>query len=102
MHPLRQNPARISVRARRTVTAGTLVAGAAAAALVAGPAGAASTSTTTTTAAASASATGQYNAALKAVGSQGVHFVSIAKQSGAELEMSAVTPAPTRARRRSW
>jgi hypothetical protein len=96
MHPLRQNPARTTVRARRI--AGTVVtsaaATAAAAALataaiaVAGPAGAASSTTTSTTAAGSSSATAQYNAALKAVGAQGVHFVSIAKQNGAELDVS--------------
>ena len=31
---------------------------------------------------------GEYNAALKAVGSQGVHFASVAKQNGAELDVS--------------
>ena len=30
----------------------------------------------------------RYNAALKAVGTKGVHFSSVAKQNGAELDVS--------------
>jgi hypothetical protein len=78
MPPLRHSTA-------RTVAVATGLAAAAGLALAA-PAGAAST--TTTTAAGSAAATAKYNAALKAVGSQGVHFSSVAKQNGAELDVS--------------
>jgi hypothetical protein len=82
MHPLRHNT-------DRTAAVATGLAAAAALALAA-PAGAASTTTTTAAAAAagSAAATAQYNAALKAVGTKGVHFVSVAKQNGAELDVS--------------
>ena len=87
MHPLRHSTA-------RTAAVATGLAAAAALALAA-PAGAASTTTTTaaagtttTTAAGSAAATAKYNAALKAVGAKGVHFSSVAKQSGAELDVS--------------
>jgi hypothetical protein len=80
MHPLRQNPARIAAVATG-LTASTALALA-----LAAPAGAAGT--TTTTAAAGSGATAQYNAALKAVGTQGVHFSSVAKQNGAELDVS--------------
>jgi hypothetical protein len=78
MHPLRHNTV-------RTAAAATGLAAAAALALAA-PAGAAST--TTTTAAGNAAATARYNAALKAVGTKGVHFISVAKQNGAELDVS--------------
>ena len=78
MHPLRHNTV-------RSAAAATGLAAAAALSLAA-PAGAAST--TTTTAAGNAAATAQYNAALKAVGTNGVHFVSVAKQNGAELDVS--------------
>ena len=78
MHPLRHNTV-------RTAAAAAGLAAAAALSLAA-PAGAAST--TTTTAAGNAAATAQYNAALKAVGTNGVHFVSVAKQNGAELDVS--------------
>ena len=78
MHPLRHSTA-------RTAAVATGLAAAAALAL-ATPAGAAST--TTTTAGGSAGATAKYNAALKAIGSKGVHFSSVAKQNGAELDVS--------------
>jgi hypothetical protein len=80
MHPLRHNTV-------RTAAVATGLAAAAALALAA-PAGAASTTTTTAAAAGSAAATAHYNAALKAVGTKGVHFVSVAKQNGAELDVS--------------
>ena len=78
MPPLRHTRA-------RTVAAATGLAAAAAlsVSLAAAPVGAATTSTTSTT-----SATDAYNAALKAVGSQGVHFDSVAQQNGATLEVS--------------
>jgi hypothetical protein len=110
MHPLRQKPTPTDVRRDvrtnvRTVAAALTASTATALALlgavaVATPAGASDGSTTTTTAstttttasaaqaATTAKATAQYNAALKAVGSQGVHFVSVAKQNGAELDVS--------------
>jgi hypothetical protein len=78
MHPLRHSTV-------RTAAVATGLAAAAALALAA-PAGAAST--TTTTAGGSAGATAKYNAALKAIGSKGVHFSSVAKQNGAELDVS--------------
>jgi hypothetical protein len=81
MHPLRHNPARIAA-----VATGLTASTALALATLAAPAGAAGT--TTTTDASSSAATAQYNAALKAVGTQGVHFVSVAKQNGAELDVS--------------
>jgi hypothetical protein len=95
MHPLRQNPARLAaVASGLTVSTAAVIA----AALVVGaaPVGAASSTTTTTpaaattptTAAASSGATAQYNAALKAIGTKGVHFASVAKQNGAELDVS--------------
>ena len=87
MHPLRQHTARtaavatgLAALSATALTVATIVA-------TAPPAAAAST-TTTTAAAGSSAATAQYNAALKAVGSQGVHFSSVAKQSGAELDVS--------------
>jgi hypothetical protein len=87
LHPLRHSTA-------RTAAVATGLAAAAALALAA-PAGAAGTTTTTaaagtttTTSAGSAAATAKYNAALKAVGVKGVHFSSVAKQSGAELDVS--------------
>jgi hypothetical protein len=82
MHPLRQKPFRIAA-----VTTGLTASAALALAAVATPAGAAGT-TTTTAAASGGGATAQYNAALKAVGAQGVHFSSVAKQNGAELDVS--------------
>jgi hypothetical protein len=87
MHPLRQNPFRIAA----VTTTGLAVASVAALAAIAGPAGVAGAAGTTTTTAAAAGdpvATAQYNAALKAVGSMGVHFASVAKQNGAELDVS--------------
>ena len=82
MHPLRQNPARIAAVA-------TGLAAAAALAVAAAPdaAGAAAT-TTTTTSAGNPTATAEYNAALKAVGTKGVHFSSVAKQDGATLTVT--------------
>ena len=77
MHPLRHSPARTAA-----VAAGLA---AAAALALAAPDAAGAASTTTTTSAGSAAATAQYNAALKAVGTKGVHFSSLAKQSGATL-----------------
>jgi hypothetical protein len=93
MHPLRQHTARTAAVATGLATTALTVAALATAVVTAVPAGAAAAAaaTTTTTAAASAgsaAATAQYNAALKAVGSQGVHFASVAKQSGAELDVS--------------
>jgi hypothetical protein len=74
MHPFRHSPARTAA-----VAAGLTAASLALAAATA-PAAAAGTSTT--------SATAEYQAALKAVGSQGVHFDSTATQSGATLDVS--------------
>jgi hypothetical protein len=73
MHPLRHSPARTAA-----VAAGLTAAAALALATAAAPAGAAG----------STSATAEYQAALKAVGSQGVHFDSTASQSGATLDVS--------------
>jgi hypothetical protein len=70
MHPLRHSPARTAA-----VAAGLTAAAALALATAAGAAG-------------STSATAEYQAALKAVGSQGVHFDSTASQSGATLDVS--------------
>jgi hypothetical protein len=78
MHPLRHNTARTAAVAAGLAGAVTLA--------LAAPAGAAST--TTTTAAGNAAATAKYNAALKAVGVKGVHFASVAKQNGAELDVT--------------
>ncbi len=72
MHPLRQ----ITVRTA-AVAAGLTAATTLALVTAAPPAGAATTS-----------ATDEYNAALKAVGSQGVHFDSTAQQSGATLDVT--------------
>ncbi len=87
MHPLRQNPFRIAaVTTGLTASAALALAGLTASAAPAGAAG-----TTTTTTPPSSGATGanaQYNATLKAVGSQGVHFSSVAKQNGAELDVT--------------
>jgi hypothetical protein len=82
MHPLRHSPARSAA-----VAAGIAAAAALALAATAIPAGAATT-TTTTTAAGSTAATAKYNAALKAVGTKGVHFSSLAKQNGASLAVN--------------
>jgi hypothetical protein len=79
MHPLRH----ISVRPAAVAVGTATVLGLAAAVAplaASGPAGAAATPGT--------SATAEYNAALKAVGSQGVHFDSTATQSGATLSVS--------------
>ncbi len=73
MHPLRHSPARTAA-----VAAG-LTAAALALATAATPAAAGTPST---------NATAEYQAALKAVGSQGVHFDSTATQSGASLDVS--------------
>jgi hypothetical protein len=91
MHPLRHSPARSAA-----VAAGIAAAAALALAATAIPAGAAATTTTTaagaatttTTAAGSAAATTKYNAAMKAVGTKGVHFSSLAKQNGATLSVN--------------
>ena len=91
MRPLRQNPRPLRRGRRRTV--GRCRAGAAAVAAAAPRPGAAT--------APGASASTEYQAALKAVGSQGVHFVSTAEPSGV-TSMSAATPAPPRASRRWW
>jgi len=81
MHPLRHSPARAAA-----VAAG--IAAAAALALAAVPNVAGAASTTTTTNAGNTAATAEYNAALKAVGTKGVHFSSVAKQSGATLTVT--------------
>ena len=81
MHPLRQNPARTAA-----VVAG--LAAAAALGIAAGPNAAGAASTTTTTSAGNAAATAKYDAAIKAVGSKGVHFSSVAKQNGATLTVT--------------
>jgi hypothetical protein len=89
MHPLRHSTVRIAAVATG-LTAATALG-------LAAPAGAAETTTsapssTTTTTAAGATSTGPattlYNAALKSVGSLGVHFSSVAKQNGAELDVT--------------
>lgn len=72
MHPLRQITARTAAVAVGLTAASTL-----ALVTTAPPAGAASTS-----------ASDEYNAALKAVGTQGVHFDSTASQSGATLDVT--------------
>jgi hypothetical protein len=91
MHPLRQNPFRVAAvttgLAGLTASATLALAGLAALPGLSSPAGAAGTTTSTSTAAASG-ATAKYNAALQAVGTQGVHFSSVAKQNGAELDVS--------------
>ncbi len=71
MHPLRQITARTAAVAAGITAASTL------ALVAAPPAGAATTS-----------ASDEYNAALKAVGTQGVHFDSTAKQNGASLDVT--------------
>jgi hypothetical protein len=75
MHPLRHIPVRTAA-----VAAGLTAATALALATTAPPAGAAGTP--------GSDATAEYQAALKAVGSQGVHFDSVAKQSGATLTVT--------------
>ncbi|HEX4127852.1 MAG TPA: hypothetical protein VHX67_09775 [Acidimicrobiales bacterium] len=100
MHPLRQHTARTAATtsaaaAAAALTVATLATALGVAVATAAPAGAAdgasttttTAATTTTTAAGSSAATAQYNAALKAVGRQGVHFSSVAKQNGAELDV---------------
>lgn len=88
MHPLR--PLRHSTARTAAVATGLAAVTALALAGPAASAGAAtsSSSTTTTTAAGDPAATALYNAALKSVGSQGVHFSSVAKQAGEELDVS--------------
>jgi len=81
MHPLRHNTARTAA-----VAAG--LAAAAALALGVAPSTAGAASTTTTTSAGSPAATAAYNAALKAVGTKGVHFASVATQDGATLTVT--------------
>ncbi len=81
MHRLRHNTVRTAA-----VATGLAAATALTLAILAAPAGAASTTTTTSTG--GSAATAQYDAALKAVGSHGVHFSSVAKQNGAELDVS--------------
>jgi hypothetical protein len=76
MYPLRHIPVRTAAIAAGLTAATTL-----ALATVAAPAGAA-------TGAPGTDATAEYQAALKAVGSQGVHFASTAKQSGATLDVT--------------
>lgn len=75
MPPLRHTPVRTVAAA-----AGLAAAVALSLATAAAPAGAATTP--------AASATDEYNAALKAVGTQGVHFDSVAQQNGATLTVS--------------
>jgi hypothetical protein len=81
MHPLRQNPARTAAFAAGLVAAVAF-------ALAGAPSTAGAASTTTTTSAGSPAATATYNAALKAVGTKGVHFASVAKQGGATLTVT--------------
>jgi hypothetical protein len=81
MHPLRHTTA-------RTAAVATGLAAAAALALAAAPSAAGAAGTTTTTTAGSPAATAQYNAALKAVGTKGVHFASTATQDGATLTVT--------------
>ena len=78
MHPLRHSTA-------RTAAVATGLAAAAALALAA-PAGAAST--TTTTAGGQRRRNGEVQRGVEGVGSEGVHFSSVAKQNGAELDVS--------------
>jgi hypothetical protein len=90
MHPLRQRTARTAATtSAAALTVATLATALGVAVATAAPAGAAdgSSTTTTTTAAGSSAATAEYNAALKAVGRQGVHFSSVAKQNGTELDV---------------
>lgn len=75
MRPLRQTPARPAAAAT-----GLAAVAALALAFAAAPSGAATAASTT--------ASAEYQAALKAVGSQGVHFVSTADQSGVTLDVS--------------
>ena len=86
MHPLRHSYRPHRRGRRRLAAAAALVLAAAPA-----PAGAAST-TTTTTSAGSSAATTKYNAALKAVGTKGVHF-SRSPSRTAPRSTSPVTPA---------
>lgn len=81
MHPLRHSLVRTAA-----VAAGLTGTAALALAATTPPAGAAGTTTTTTSAGSSAAAA-KYNAALKAVGTKGVHFSSTAKQDGATLSV---------------
>ena len=75
MRPLRQIPVRpAAAAAALAAVAASALAG------VAAPAGASTTPGTT--------ASTEYQAALKAVGNQGVHFVSTADQSGVTLDVS--------------
>jgi hypothetical protein len=81
MHPLRRNTARTAAVAAGLAAAAALV-------FAAAPSTAGAASTTTTTSAGDPAATAAYNAALKAVGTKGVHFASVAKQDGATLTVS--------------
>jgi hypothetical protein len=81
MHPLRHNPARTAAVAAGLAAAATL-------AVTAAPNAAGAASTTTTTSAGNPAATAKYNAAIKAVGTKGVHFSSVAKQDGATLTVT--------------
>ena len=80
MHPLRHNTARTAAVAAGLAAAAALVLAAAPSA--AGAAG------TTTTSSAGDRATATYKAALKAVGTKGVHFASVAEQNGATLTVT--------------
>ncbi len=94
MHPLRQNPfgiAAVTTTGLTTLalaTVSTLAIASATAVATSDPAAAASTTTTTAAPAGNAAATAEYNAALEAIRSEGVHFASVAKQNGAELDVS--------------
>jgi hypothetical protein len=82
MHPLRQHTARTAA------TVATMAMALGVGVVLPMGAAAAAASTTTTTAAGDPAATAEYNAALKAVGTHGVHFSSTAKQNGAELDVT--------------
>jgi hypothetical protein len=78
---LRHSPA-------RTAAVVAAIAAAAAVALAAVPNVAGAASTTTTTSGGDPAATAKYNATLKAVGTKGVHFSSVAEQNGATLTVT--------------
>ncbi len=82
MHPLRHIPVRTAA-----IAAGLTAATALVLASAVPPAGAA-TGAPGTPGAPGTDATAEYQAALKAVGSKGVHFASTAKQSGATLDVT--------------
>jgi hypothetical protein len=81
MHPLRRHTV-------RTAAVATGLAAAAALAVAAVPNVAGAAGTTTTTSAGNTAATAKYDAALKAMGTKGVHFSSVAKQDGATLTVT--------------